>query len=123
MHNFKELKIWQMSRGIVKDIYALTRQLPNEELFVLTSQMRRSAISIPSNISEGAGRNSEKEFIHFLDIASGSSYELETQLFLCLDQKYLSKDELDILLEKLQLIQKMLYNFRSLIFAQIKKSK
>ncbi len=113
MHNFKELKIWQMSRGLVKDIYDVTRHLPHEELFILTSQMRRAAISIPSNISEGAGRNSDKEFVRFIDIARGSSFELETQLFLCYDQNYLTEIELNTVLEKVQKIQKMLYNFES----------
>ena len=112
MHNFKELKIWQMSRGLVKDIYDVTRHLPHEELFILTSQMRRAAISIPSNISEGAGRNSDKEFVRFIDIARGSSFELETQLFLCFDQNYLTEIELSSALDKVQKIQKMLYNFK-----------
>ncbi len=62
MHNFKELKIWQKSRQFVKDIYVLTRQFPKDELFVLTSQMRRAAISIPSNIAEGSGRGTDKDF-------------------------------------------------------------
>jgi four helix bundle protein len=113
MHNFKELKIWQMSRGFVKDIYNVTRNLPHEELFILTSQMRRAAISIPSNISEGAGRNSDKEFVRFIDIALGSSFELETQLFLCFDQNYLAEIELNSVLDNVQKIQKMLYNFKS----------
>jgi len=113
MHNFKELKIWQMGREFVKDIYELTRNLPQEEQFIITSQMRRAAISIPSNISEGAGKNSEKDFVRFIDISIGSAFELETQLYLCFDQNYLSEKELNIYLDKVQKIQKMLYNFRS----------
>jgi four helix bundle protein len=118
MHNFKELKIWQMSREFVKDIYDLTTHFPQEELYVLTSQMRRAAISIPSNISEGAGRNSDKEFARFIDIARGSSFEIETQMYLSFDQKYISEEELNHQLEKLQKIQKMLFNFRSTILTQ-----
>ena len=113
MHNFKELKIWQMGREFVSDIYKLSRQLPPEEMFVLVSQMRRAAISIPSNISEGAGRNSDKEFVRFIDIARGSSFELETQIYLCFDQNYFTEKELNPVLDKVQKIQKMLYNFRS----------
>jgi four helix bundle protein len=113
MHNFKELKIWLMGRMFVKQIYDLTKKLPQEELFVLSSQMRRAAISIPSNISEGAGRNSEKDFERFLDIANGSAFELETQLFLCYDESYISENELNSYLEKVQKIQKMIYNFKS----------
>jgi four helix bundle protein len=113
MHNFKELVIWKMSREFVCDIYKLTLQFPQDELYVLTSQMRRAAISIPSNISEGAGRNSVKEFLHFIDIANGSAFEIETQLFLCCDLKYLTVQEHEIYLGKVSKIQKMLYKFRT----------
>jgi four helix bundle protein len=113
MHNFKELKIWQIGRKNVKDIYDLTKNFPQEELFVLSAQMRRAAISIPSNISEGAGRNSDKDFERFLDIANGSAFELETQLFLCFDLEYLTNEKLNLLLEKIQGIQKMIYKFKS----------
>lgn len=112
MHNFKELKIWQLGREFVSNIYILTRKLPKEEFLILTSQMRRAAISIPSNISEGAGRNSEKDFLRFMDIASGSAFEIETQLYLCFDLNYLTEKELDSYIEKVQRIQKMLYSFR-----------
>jgi four helix bundle protein len=109
MHNFKELKVWQLSRKYVKDIYELTKKLPQEELYCLITQMRRASISIPSNISEGAGRNSDKDFHRFLDIASGSAFEAETQLFLCYDVEYITEDMLNSYLDK---IQKMLYNFK-----------
>jgi four helix bundle protein len=112
MHNFKELKIWQMSREFVSDIYKVTRQLPPEEMFVLVSQMRRAAISIPSNISEGAGRMSDKDFMRFIDISSGSAFEVETQLYLCFDQNYLRGTELENYLDKVRKIQKMLCKFR-----------
>ena len=90
MHNFKELKVWQKGRKFVKDIYLLTRNFPQEELFVLTSQMRRAAISIPSNIAEGSGRGSDKDFARFIDIATGSSFELESQLYVASDLEYFS---------------------------------
>lgn len=81
-HNFRELIIWKNSIILVKDVYSLTKNLPESEKFGLISQMNRCAVSLPSNIAEGSGRTSEKEFIHFLRIAISSSYELETQLVL-----------------------------------------
>lgn len=82
-HNFRDLGIWKDSFAIVKDVYDLCIQLPSEEKYGLKSQIQRCAISIPSNIAEGSGRTSDKEFLHFLNIAISSSYELETQLLLC----------------------------------------
>jgi four helix bundle protein len=113
MHNFKELKIWQKGRKFVKDIYILTRKFPKEELFVLTTQMRRAAISIPSNIAEGAGRGTDKDFSRFIDIATGSSYELESLIYAGYDLEYYSEEKMDIYLEKIQEIQKMLYHFKN----------
>lgn len=82
MHDFKKLVIWQKAMEIVKNVYILTNTFPKEERYSLTSQLRRSAISIPSNISEGAGRNTNGEFKNFLGIANGSINELMTQLIL-----------------------------------------
>ena len=113
MHNFKELRTWQKARRFVKDIYVLTRQFPKDELFVLTSQMRRAAISIPSNIAEGSGRGTDKDFSRFLDIATGSAFELESQIYIGYDLDYYSEKELDIYLGKVQEIQKMIYNFKN----------
>lgn len=82
MHDFKKLVIWQKAMEIVKNVYIVTNTFPKEEKYSLTSQLRRSAISIPSNISEGAGRNTNGEFKNFLGIANGSINELMTQLIL-----------------------------------------
>ena len=112
MHNFKELKIWQKGRKFVKDIYILTRKFPKEELFVLTSQLRRAAISIPSNIAEGSGRGTDKDFARFLDMATGSAYELESQLYIACDLDYYAEEELEIYLKKIQELQKMIFNFK-----------
>ncbi len=76
----KELRAWQSAMRLVQEVYALTYTFPKEELFGLTSQMRRAAVSVPSNIAEGSARNSTKELIHFLSIATGSLSELDTQL-------------------------------------------
>ena len=122
MHNFKELKIWNLSRHFVKDVYLLTKQFPEDERFGLTQQVRRAAVSIPSNIAEGSGRGSDKEFSHFLDIANGSAFEVETQLILSLDLEYISQAEFDPLNEKLQIIEKMIFNFNKSLKSQISKS-
>ncbi|TLX77757.1 four helix bundle protein [Labilibacter sediminis] len=113
MHNFRELKIWQKGRLLVKEVYDLTKQLPNEETFGLTSQIRRASVSIPSNIAEGAGRGSDKDFNRFLDIAYGSCFELETQLILCVDLKYISELEFEPVQIKIQEIQKMIFALKS----------
>src|SRR5690606_31265320 len=82
MNNLKELKIWNRAMELAVQVYKATETFPAEEKFGLTSQSRRAAVSIPSNIAEGAGRNSVKEFNNFLGIANGSSYELQTQLII-----------------------------------------
>jgi four helix bundle protein len=85
-----ELKAWQEAMQLVKEIYRVTRDFPKEEIFGLVSQMRRAAVSIPSNISEGAARGGDREFIQFLIIARGSLSELETQLLISKDLGYLT---------------------------------
>ena len=87
-NSYRNLIVWQKSMKLAKEIYLLTKTFPKEELYGLTSQIRRCAISIPSNIAEGKGRNSDKEFIRFLQIALGSVYELQTQLELSLQLNY-----------------------------------
>jgi len=104
-HNFRELGIWKDSFILVKEVYILCKDLPDEEKFGLKSQIQRCAVSIPSNIAEGSGRTSDKEFLHFLNIAIGSSYELETQLLLCNE---LFGIEVEILITKLQNTQRMI---------------
>lgn len=109
MHNFKELKVWQLSRKLVKEIYVLTANFPTEEKFGLISQLRRCAISIPTNIAEGSGRNTDKDFAQFLNISLGSAYELETLLILSVDVQFISVDQLDDLSNKISEIQKMIF--------------
>jgi four helix bundle protein len=84
-HNFRELLIWKESMKLVKRVYLTTSNVPSEEKFGLISQINRCAVSIPSNIAEGSGRTSEKDFLNFLRISISSSYELETQLILIQD--------------------------------------
>jgi four helix bundle protein len=108
MHVFKELKVWQKSRVLVREVYILTKEFPKAELYGITSQIRRSVISIPSNIAEGAGRNTSKEFLRYLDISLGSSYELETQLILSSDLNFLKIEQYEKLIADLSEIQKMI---------------
>ena len=112
MHNFKELIVWQKARKLVKDIYLTISLFPVDEKFGITSQIRRASVSIPANIAEGAGRNTDKDFGRFLDIANGSCFELETLLILAVDLDYLSKSKYDIILNDIEEIQKMIYSLR-----------
>ena len=80
--NYTDLDVWKYSRELVKKVYLLTKKFPKEEIYGLTNQIRRSVVSVPSNIAEGIGRLSNKETIHFLYIAKGSLQEVETQLYL-----------------------------------------
>lgn len=113
MHNFKELIVWQKARILVKDIYILTANFPNEEKFGLSSQIKRAVVSIASNIAEGAGRGSDKDFIRFLDMANGSAFELETQLYLSFDLEFIDEEKLNKVLKQLSEIQKLIYGFKT----------
>lgn len=113
MHNFKELRIWQKGRLLVKDIYILTEKLPVDEQYNMISQMRRAALSIVSNIAEGSGRGTDKDFSRFIDIATGSAFELESMIYVGFDLGYYSKEEMELNIEKIQVIQKMLYYFKN----------
>ena len=109
--SYTDLEVWQKCRELVTDIYLFSEFFPKEEMFGLTSQIRRSAVSIPSNIAEGCGRNSTKDTIQFLFIARGSLYELETQLYLALDLKYLTESQLQESITKLTTCKKLLNGF------------
>lgn len=112
MHNLKELKIWNKAIELAVKVYEATAGFPKEEKYGLTSQIRRSAISVPSNISEGAGRNSNKEFVQFLGIANGSSYELQTQLIISNRLNLITNENVELLLNQIDEIQKMTYRFQ-----------
>ena len=90
MKDHKDLIVWQKSMELTRIIYTLTKRFPQGEIFGLTKQIRRAVVSIPSNIAEGFGRNSDKQFIHFLKIAKGSAAELDTQLLISRDLSYLT---------------------------------
>ena len=88
------LEAWKVAMALVKHVYKVTRSFPQEEIYELTSQMRRAAVSIPSNVAEGAARTGRKEFAQFLNVASGSLSELETQLLIAIDLGYLEQGHL-----------------------------
>lgn len=114
-HNFRELNIWKKSMSLVFETYKLTRELPNIEKFALVSQVNRAVVSIPSNIAEGTSRSTSKDFTRFLNMAMGSSYELETQLILV--SKLYPKLELRTtpLINNINEIQKMIGGFKKMI--------
>lgn len=112
MHNFKKIVAWQKARILVKEIYFLTKKLQKEEKYGLISQINRSAISIPSNIAEGSAKSSNKDFARFLEIALGSSFELETQIFLCFDLKLISEKECGEFCDKINETQRLIYSFK-----------
>lgn len=108
---YSKLEVWMEARKLVNLLYDFSKLFPKEELFGLTNQMRRAAISIPSNIAEGCGRQTSKETIHFLHISRGSLYELETQFYLALDQKYIEENSFKVALEQIQTCKKLLNGF------------
>ena len=106
--DFKDLIVWQKAMELVAEVYILVKKLPKEELFALSDQMRRAAISTPSNIAEGQGRNSSKEYVRFLAFAKGSKAELETQLLLCVKINYLNILEIETAINLIHEIGKMI---------------
>ena len=115
MHNYHELKIWQESRKLVKVVYALTAIYPKEEMYGLTSQIRRAVISIPSNIAEGTGRTSDKEFQRFLDYAIGSLFELETQIILSNDLNFINTEDFEAIYQDIKLLIRMIIKFKGIL--------
>jgi len=117
MRDFRKYDIWTDGIDFSIEIYDLTDIFPNDERFGLTSQMRRAAVSIPSNIAEGASRKSNLEFSRFIEIALGSSFELETQLTISKKRKYITGETLALLLTPLQSLQRRLNALRTTLQA------
>ncbi|MFD2725622.1 four helix bundle protein [Hyunsoonleella rubra] len=106
MRNFRDLDVWKDSIALVKEIYILIDKLPSSEKFGLKSQISRCAVSIPANIAEGSAKDSQKDFIRYLQISLGSAFELETHIIICKELSFiLPKDEKEIM-EKLNILQK-----------------
>ena len=108
MQKYEELTVWQKAMDIVVEVYVLAKSLPGEELYVLSNQMRRAAVSIPSNIAEGQERGTTKDFIKYLHIAKGSKAELETQLLICVRLNYLDQAQIRMTQGLLAEVGKML---------------
>ena len=119
MHKVEDLKVWQKSIELAKQVYRVVAELPDNERYGLTSQIKRCTVSIASNIAEGAGRNSNKEFKHFLGIANGSSYELHTQLILAYELNLIEKNKIEDILNLIIEIQKMIYSFQKSLEAHL----
>ena len=109
MRRLEDYKVWQQSISLGLKVYEVTKAFPKEELYGLVSQMRRCAVSISSNIAEGAGRNTDKEFTQFLGYASGSAYELQTQLIYAKELGFVNENTSELLLKEVVIIQKMTY--------------
>ena len=112
MHKVEDLKIWQKSIALTKWVYEIVAALPTHEKYGLTSQIKRSSVSIPSNIAEGAGRNTNKDFSRFIAIALGSAFELETQFIIASELNFIDTKDIEELNLRLNKIQKMLVNFQ-----------
>ena len=117
VQSYQDLIVWQKAMEMTAEVYCLVMKLPTSELHSLSNQMRRAAVSIPSNIAEGQARNSTKEFIHFLAIARGSKAELETQLLLCVKIGYLKNEDIlsamNILVEVGKMINALIKSLNS----------
>jgi four helix bundle protein len=110
--HYKELQVWQKGMALAKAVYRLTEKLPNQERFGLVSQMRRAAVSVPSNIAEGQARHGTREFLQFLSHASGSLAELETQLLLSVDLGFCVPSDVSLIAKQIAELQKMLAAIR-----------
>ena len=99
---FEKLEVWQEGRKLNREVYQLTRRLPDHERFAMTSQIRRASLSVPSNTAEGSGRNSDKDFAHFLEQSYGSLMELANLFYLALDEAYLTEIEVEPLLDQME---------------------
>ena len=111
--NHKELDIWKYSMDLVEMVYTISSKFPDEEKYGITSQMRRAAISIPSNIAEGAGRKGDKELVQFISIALGSLSELETQYLIAVRLKFVESDE--VLVDLIVKVKQILLGFRNYV--------
>lgn len=111
MKVYTELDVWKESRFLVKDIYSITMSFLNEETYGLTNQLRRCAVSIPSNIAEGCGRRTAADTIQFLHISRGSLYELETQLYIALDLNYINSEDFEVVNKRIISCKKLINGF------------
>ncbi len=119
MKTHRDLSVYKEALLLITDVYQATQDFPKSEIFGLTNQLRRSSVSIASNIAEGAARDSHKEFCQFLSIASGSAAELETQLIVSRNLNYLSQDKFDPMYKQLISIMKMIAGLKNSLKTKI----
>lgn len=119
LNKYRELIVWQKSMEFAQKVYLVTSKFPKEERFGLTAQLNRSAVSVPSNIAEGAGRESKKEFSQFLSISMGSCFEAETQLILANKIGFISVEETDNLLQASDEIQRIIVGLKKSLLAKL----
>lgn len=112
MHNYKELKIWIKGIDLAESIYKTVSEFPDSEKYGIISQLKRASISVSSNIAEGASRESQKEFSHFLSISLGSLFEIETQIVIANRIKYINDETLKELIEQINELIKMIIGFK-----------
>ena len=113
MRDFHNLLIWKRSHQLTLDLYKVSQSFPKEELFGLTSQIRRAASSVPTNIAEGSGRNSNKDFAHFLQIAIGSASEVEYELLLAKELNYINANDYQLLVDETIAVRKMIIKYKT----------
>ena len=113
VRNYRDLQVWQKAMDLVVDCYQLTYSFPKEELYGLTNQVRRAAVSIPANLAEGHSRFNKREFVQFIGIATGSLAELETHLLIAMKLNYLDKSRTDPVLGKTDELARMLKGLRN----------
>lgn len=111
--SYRDLIVWKSGLSLVKRIYAVTRQFPKDEIYILTSQIKRCAISVPSNIAEGHSRKSTADFITYVSTSIGSLAELDTQLAIALDQHYITDEIYGSLVKDIEVLQRQLHTLRT----------
>ena len=121
INSFRDLRVWQAGMELVEQVYLLTQSFPRQEIYGLTSQIQRAAVSVPSNIAEGHTREHSKEFLHHLSIAQASLAELETQLEIAARLKYLLPEQLEKILQRVTSLGKQLYALRNALIKGLKE--
>jgi len=114
-HNFKNIIAWQKARKIIPSIYTMVNKFPSDEKYALMSQIKRAAVSISSNIAEGSGRNTDKDFAYFLDVALGSANELESELIIATDINFITQKEFNDIIVKIDEIQKLIVGLQKML--------
>jgi four helix bundle protein len=120
--SYRDLDVWTRGRKLVVLIYKLTQSFPKEEIYALTSQMRRASISVPSNIAEGHSRSGTKDYVHFVSIAIGSLAELETQVLLSEDLGYVASEDTRDIVSDITTLQRMLHSLRTSLKSKLSNS-